>query len=272
MNSFDQHHQSVLNQYNAETINVFVEQSRRNARIQWRSIEILNYTVREDSDRFRTWFVLDSCRALHEVFSSKGYKRFTALFSPASAKRDDQDLFVYGMYCHEIKFVSAIRARATDRILLMERAHGLPVEDRTKIATEYEQESSNFFAKWHVHSKIDFSRPGVLEFEYDPDAMAMSVRSKADLSLDPLDYEHRVETTSELLSYVGATWTSIFGFMGDIEETMKNWPLLKVATRVLDKAGIEVEKIRINADDYEQWDYINPELDAELAQYRRKAT
>jgi hypothetical protein len=145
MNTFDQRHQRVLNQYNADTINVFIEQSERNHRIQWRGLEILNYAVREDSDRFRTWLVLDSCRALHEVFSGKGYRRFTALFEPRSVTHDDQKLFSYGLYCHEVKFVSNIRTRASERILLMERAQRLDIEERTKIAMEYESENQKFF-------------------------------------------------------------------------------------------------------------------------------
>jgi hypothetical protein len=119
-----------------------------------------------------------------------------------------------------------------------------------------------------VSSNIDFSQPGVLEFKYDPDTMAMSVTSKTNLSLNPLDYEHRVETTSEMLTYVGASWSLTYAFMGDLEDTTNNWPLLKIATRILDKKEITLSNVRINSKEFEQWDYVNPELDAELAQYR----
>jgi hypothetical protein len=74
--NFDQRGQGVLNQYNAETINIFVAQSKSITRIQWRPLEAVNYAVREDNAGLRQWFVMDVLKSLVQTFEGKGYKRF----------------------------------------------------------------------------------------------------------------------------------------------------------------------------------------------------
>lgn len=88
MTNFDQRGQSVLNQYNAQTINVLVSQSEAIARIQWRPLEAVHYAVREDSSGPRHLFSTDLFKSLIRTFEGKGYKRFTALFDPTPTTRD----------------------------------------------------------------------------------------------------------------------------------------------------------------------------------------
>src|SRR5689334_22286324 len=114
MTSFGQQNQSVLNQYNADTINIFVAQSKAEALVQWRALEAVNYAVREDSKRQRHWFAVDVFKSLIQTFQNKGYKRFTALFTPGPTSRDGQQLYVYSFLCHEIGFSSTVRRLGTE--------------------------------------------------------------------------------------------------------------------------------------------------------------
>jgi hypothetical protein len=269
MTNFDMRGQQVLNQYNAETINILVTQSDRFSRIQWRKLATVNYAIREDSERFQNWFASDIFKSLNEIFSTTGYKHFTALFHPQPVNRDGQGFFVYAFHCHQIRFAAEVKRRGMERILLIEKLRGQAADEQMKTITALDDEDKIFFAQWHGHGSIDFTRPGVLQIEYDPDGKTMSIKSQKDFSLDPLEYEHHVETTSELLSYIGAAQSTVFGFLGDIDSVTKNWPLLKLTTCILDREPIDIDAIRINSNDYEQWDYRNTKLEAELATYRR---
>ncbi len=130
---------------------------------------------------------------------------------------------------------------------------------------EYEIESQSFFKNWTISTKIDFDRPGVFEFVYDPDSSSMNIRTLDRLSLDPKHYEHEVQTTSEVLAYIGAARALEVGFMGNIEDTLKHFSLFKIAVEILDKTGIKLQNLRINSKDFEEWDYRNPAIEAELS-------
>jgi hypothetical protein len=128
------------------------------------------------------------------------------------------------------------------------------------------REDQEFFKSWqNVNAQIDFSSPGAIEFEYDPDGKSISISTKEDLSLDPADYESKVATTSEMLMLVAAARRSRVAYLGNMEFWLKSWPLTKFATHLLDQRSVDLDAIRVNANDYEQWDYLNPELEAELA-------
>jgi hypothetical protein len=269
MTSFDMRGQNVLKQFNADTINLFMQQADRISRIRWRKIETVNYAVREDSERFRHWFSMDVFRSLNETFDGKGYRRFTALFAPTPVSRNGQSLHMYTFHCHEIAFAVGVRKRAIDRVTLLGQLRERPVEEQKKVSDDLLHEEKLFQDSWHLSGSIDFSQSGAIEFEYDPDGKAMSIKSQEEFSLDPTDYENHIETTSEMLSYIAAAQRSVVAIMGDISFTLKNWPLLKLATRILDHEPIDIDAIRIDANDYERWDYHNPTLETELAGVRR---
>jgi hypothetical protein len=264
--NFDQRGQSVLNQYNAETINVLVSQSQVMARILWRPLESVNYPVREDSSGLRQLFSRDLFKSLIQTFEGKGYKRFTAIFDPKQTIRDGQQFFLYSFHCHEVGFSSLVRTLGRDRILLIQELQKKAKHEQAQIITKIDEDYRVLFGPWRLSGRIDFNRPGLLEFVYDPDGKALSVNSKDELSLDPADYDHHLKTTSEMLAFVAAgRRPAVFAYFGDISFINNDWSLLKLVTYCMDHKGVDLEYIKINSGDYEQWDYRNPELEAELA-------
>jgi hypothetical protein len=206
-------------------------------------------------------------KSLHLTFSNSGYRRFSSIFSPyPRSMPDGTKLYVYELFCHEIAFASSVRQLGTDRVLLIEKLRQHSRAEQIAAAEKLAREDQEFFKSWqNVSAQIDFGNPGAIEFEYDPDGKSISIEG---LSLDLADYESRVATTSEMLMFVAAARRSRVAYLGKMEFWVKSWPLTKLGTHLLDQRSVDLDGIRVNANDYEQWDYLNPELEAELADTR----
>jgi hypothetical protein len=271
MTNFDQRDQTVFNQYNADTINVFAAQSKAIARVQWRPLEFMNYMVTKDSEAQRGLFALDMFKSLIKTFQGRSYKRFTALFMPEPRVIDGVQAYAYPFFCHEISFASTVRTLASDKLrILLEldkiaQSEQERLDTKKELAAKWNSENLEILGSWQISGDIDFKNDGVLEIVYDPDGKSLSIKSKTDLSTDPADYEHHLKTTSELLSFVGATRRNFVAFLGDISFSLDNWSLMKLMTYLLDNHSIRLGNIRINSQDFEQWEYLNPELESELA-------
>jgi len=267
MTNYDMRGQSVLNQFNAETINIISAQSERLARITWRGLETVNYIVKDDSKEFKIWFAQDVFKAIKQTFTGKGYKRFSAILDPRPGKVRLEAKFAYRLHCHEIAFARNIRKFGTERSAFYERVNSASSpEEQQRLLREEANYRQQLFEGWRVNPEIDSSGLGAIQIEHDPDGHSISVRSLPTLSLDPQDYDHRVETTSEMLEYVAAALRSPVAFVGNLTLTQqRNVPLLKLTASLLDGEPIKMDAIRINAENWEQWDYRYPRFEAELA-------
>jgi hypothetical protein len=270
MTNYDMRGQSVINQFNAETINIISAEAKRLSRITWRGVETVNYIVKDDSKRFKIWFAQDIFKSIMQTFTGKGYKRFSAILDPRSAKVGGQTSFAYRLHCHEVAFVSNIRKFVTERSALYERVNSASSpEEQERLLREEADDRKHLFEGWRISPQIDSSQLGAIRIEYDPDGHSVSVMSLQPLSLDPQHYDHRVETTSEMLEYVAAALQSPVAFVGDLTLTQqRNVPLLKLTASLLDGEPIKIDSIRINAKDWEQWDYRYPLFEAELARLK----
>jgi hypothetical protein len=68
-----------------------------------------------------------------------------------------------------------------------------------------------------------------------------------------------------MLAWVAAAQNTNIAFVGDISFYNKDWSLFKLLIYLMDHKQIKIDYIKINSQDYERWDYRNPELEAELA-------
>jgi hypothetical protein len=55
--------------------------------------------------------------------------------------------------------------------------------------------------------------------------------------------------------------------IGDIGWASNNYPLLKLVIKFMDDRSINVGDIRFNANDDEEWDYLNGSFDAEIGRF-----
>jgi hypothetical protein len=53
-------------------------------------------------------------------------------------------------------------------------------------------------------------------------------------------------------------------YFGDVFAWGKdNFRLMKIMVSIMDKDPIDLERIKINANDFEEWDYLNPDFESE---------
>ena len=103
-----------------------------------------------------------------------------------------------------------------------------------------------------------------MEFVYDPATKRISVQSISRYSVDFSDYPDGITTASELLCFLAALSKTVIGYFGDLVWLEKNYALMKLVVEVLDHRAFSWDRIRINASDYEDWDYINTSFDEEI--------
>jgi hypothetical protein len=103
-----------------------------------------------------------------------------------------------------------------------------------------------------------------VEFTVDPAKRLISMERLL-LSLDPAEYASGITSTSELLRFLASLMNAgQVAYFGDIAWCKDNYSLLKLWADLMDHARIDIKRLRINAEDYEEWDYVNPVVDLEI--------
>jgi len=91
------------------------------------------------------------------------------------------------------------------------------------------------------------------------------------LSADPATYASGMSSTSDVLRFLASIRNSgSVAYLGDVTWYNKNYSLLKLWADLLDHGNIDIDRLRINAEDYEEWDYLNPVVDLEVKKVTNK--
>jgi hypothetical protein len=96
---------------------------------------------------------------------------------------------------------------------------------------------------------------------YDPDAKRIKLNCRS-LALDPAEYEHHLEITSEVLEFLSAIPQA------PVLDLKLHWysgnqKLHKIIWDLLDHKAADWDKLRVAVDDDEEWDYQNLAFDHE---------
>jgi hypothetical protein len=250
------------------TVYEYASQKAELERTNWRGIEKLLYTVAAFTEGSRIRFCSDIFHSLAIAFDPK-YKKFTSLFNVGQRSVDGQDIGYYQVISQEVKFLNILRQRGIDKIKKLYAARELQGVEREELLMKYRAdmlEENKRFENWRMQTKIDFAKErfSALEFVYDPQTLSISVSEVDEYSLDPASYPDHLSTTSELLKYAASSANLSVGYLGDIGWAMNDFRLMKIMIRMLDHNAIDVGAIRVDSDDYERWDYSNPEFEAEV--------
>ena len=134
-----------------------------------------------------------------------------------------------------------------------------------KVNTEHKKKLSDTWRDWQLRGSLTLSN-NITPFEiiYDSDNKLVSVSPLEIKSLDPRDYPEHLNTTSELLQWVGTLFNSSIAVLGDIMWTAKNYSIAKLFACLLDTHTVDLDSIRIAVNDKERWDYNYGQLDEEL--------
>jgi hypothetical protein len=174
-----------------------------------------------------------------------------------------------------VEFCEAVRQRGAgfiSRVLSIKESN-LDIESKNRLKDlmyqEITREHEDFFSKWRLSAKGGFSSDwSVLELIYDPPTASITLRSIEEASINPSDYPERVHTTSDLLRYIASLLVMVVGNMGLLEWYADNYPLIKLIVEFVDEGTFDMDRIRINIKDYEEWDYDNGSVDEEVGRFK----
>jgi hypothetical protein len=72
-----------------------------------------------------------------------------------------------------------------------------------------------------------------------------------------------------MLKFIAATFRSPFLVVQDADSFWMEYPpTIKMFADLMDQREIDLGRLRINDNDYEEWDYLNPQFDAEVERLR----
>jgi hypothetical protein len=266
MAEFNQTHQRVIAQYNADTINLFVDAQRAIRRRQWRDIEILYYPVLEFADRWAERLGQDIAFALDHAYTAQGeFRRFNAIFYQTEGPTK-----AIAIFCHQVRFVSALRRRARERVLKMMELRELTQDQIILEGDKYNKDWKEKWKDWDLSIKIECLKfPSASEIVFDPETNLIRVKPLDPIGLDPAEYVEHLSTTSELLHFVSSMFHIIqqggspeihLGNYGWIKD---NFSLLKLLVALTDNE-FRLKAIRVDAADLESWDFSNPIFEEEI--------
>lgn len=241
--------QTIINNYNTSK------------RRHWRKLGTFGYPIVSYEKDPRMRFLKFLLFHLPRAFKDSGYVSFISLVLPTHITVKDEILLRYLLFSPQTKYTGLLR-----RSWKYLHTNSIPIEDRQKYQESLNKEGSDQIDSWDLSVKF---LEGIFPIEliYDPDEHKMSIGTPSIISSDPADYPDKVRTTSEFLTFVSSIPdNSVIGWE-DAECILSYYPLAKFCMNLLDNQKYSLDDIRINDEDYEEYDYINNEYDVEVQRY-----
>lgn len=212
--------------------------------VNWRDIPILNFEntnlKKDEKDHELVRLCLSLNIALVKTFSDKKYKKFALFFTCV----DEKDGFKIQIICPEAEFIHNLKK-------LLSGTYNL--EETASIFKKLREDFTLHISNLHVGENI------AATVVYDEQAGEITL-GKHSLQMD-------FTTTSGLLFFLASMCES--GIMEFEEELIfENYNLRKFIIYYLDEKNIEFSRLKINVDNYEEWDYYYPEYDKEVEEYK----
>jgi len=241
-------------------------------RKRWRSLESVFYPVPQDNTTYRDNFIKVLSIALHNTFTKKDYIEFTSIFRVSKQVRQGYEIIAYNLLSHQPEFAENVRRESSKHY-----QDAFNVSDRKQLEELNQKERvrwAEYFSDWRLDLfLVPFSDSwGAINLLYDPASKHIRIQPPKQDSTRIEDYEENIETTSELFQFIAAISRLSIAYLGDLVWLFGNYPLMKLITDIVDNKEVRPDRIRINASDYEEWDYTNKQYDKEVREYdiRRK--
>ncbi|MDM4019490.1 toll/interleukin-1 receptor domain-containing protein [Roseiconus lacunae] len=247
-----------------------IQEARRKT---WRPLEVFKFAALPCllEEKEPHVFMLYLAYSLTQTITHSDYAQFMGLFRKTVRESDGPSLRVYEIVSHYIECIAYARKERTRLI----QQHGDAIDEamrRSDPQQLYDIEGANFEKlmaplrdHWDLLWNVNLSPHLVpLQITFDRTTKSIEFKSLEVPSIDLESFPGKLETTSEMLKFVGATMRPFLP-MNDIDSFLfERRSTMGMMIDLLDNRLIDVDSIRINVDDYEEWDYLNPRFDAEI--------
>jgi hypothetical protein len=196
--------------------------------------------------------------ALQRTFKGQRYVEFTAAIRIEQAALDGETTPVIEILTHQVDFIGTLRSNLQQLWDVDNPSRHQFQEDLNRDLTDLQRRC---ICNWKILNKDN--EWNAYEVVYDEADCRVSVAPFRELSGSQTDYPEKLRRTSEILQFVVALQSINFVHI-DLDECKKFYPMMKLQLDLLDRKAPRFGDFRINTEDYEEWDYINPQADAEL--------
>lgn len=252
--------QTIIDQYNSSQ------------RKKWRQLEHAYCPVLQDNSNFRVGFLQHIAIALHNTFLNNGYTRFVNNLRTFKEVINDNELVFYELVSHQPTFCEQLRreySKSIERILDIKEKGD--INDLENLKKEFIERWNSYFYDWKLSHKVIFSNDWMpTEFIYDPATKQITIQAIDILTANPKDYEEGITTTSELFQFIASVIKLPIIYLGDFVWLKENYPLMKLFIEISDNQQYRLDRVRVNAHDYEEWDYVNRDFDEEVRTKKAK--
>jgi hypothetical protein len=241
-------------------------QASQKQRKTWRDLSHLSIPMLAGiSQTSYSFFVSQLFTGLAHTFHERPYCQFTGVLRYADRIARGQTVPTYYLLCHQIEFCESVRRTTELQIRSYATARKNGRDAIEKLQRKSQDDTDAFNSAWDARALFDVSTQWMpLLFTVDSARKRIRIETSA-LSVDPLQYASGINPTSELLRFAASIVnTGDIAHLGDITWYDTNYSLLKLFVDILDYGRLEIDRIRINAEDYEEWDYVNSRVDLEI--------
>lgn len=239
--------------------NTTIHQYQQNRRKRWRELEMFSYPTWNLERDISTNYPVHLIVALHRVFAKHGYTTFTSEVAVEDRENAEGPYQAITLISHQIRFVGELRMLLTSLW-----SDNRTREERQGIQEQENQESIALQKDWQLDLRFAQTKGKLpYEFLYDPDGRRIRISPHDDAPATPEEYPDKLQRTSELLLFLNALRRQNF-LTFDISTVNHHYGLAKLFLDILDREPISLGKVRINVEDYEDWDYLNPQADLEF--------
>ncbi|MBB5342133.1 hypothetical protein [Tunturibacter empetritectus] len=261
----------VMGNFTVHIDQQIVQNANQKSRTQWRPLSVQKIALISDSDAAKQGFLQTMCLALAKTFPTQPYIRFVSAFTIEERIVPDN---------HKALVVTAISQRADFCRNLYEIAerdlkaffplYKLPFDSPErnrlldKIKADHAKEMEQLNADFHVLlGHLSFSKVWTpVECIVDGTARTIIIQ-ELPASTDYATYPDKLQTTSELMQFLAGLTRGPVTPVPGIDFVTKNPSLLRLMMDLLDHHGFKQDSIRVGLEDPEEWDYVNPQFDAE---------
>lgn len=233
-----------------------------NKRKRWRGLEQCLSLASGDTKQSPVGYGRELAVCLHETFTQSGYINFNGMLRLEEVREDGQFFRLYNLICHQVEFCAVVNRRETAALetaaAIKEKGFDERGRSWDEARADMARELEAIEREWQIIVDLIVSENFLpIEFSYDPASKRIIVRTLRDLSANPDDYPDRVTKTSEVLQYIASMANGRIGIFDDFYNPAKqNYPLIKLIFAA-SKGEFDLNNLRINVNDYEEWDYIN---------------
>lgn len=241
----------------------------RRQQIRWRTLEDLTYPLITLDETSVGIFLGDLAFALIQTFGSESQQQFTMLYRLEERVRDGTNFKAFQLYCHKADFLRTLKDYKTELISTSLR---MQTEGRTEEEIEAYRKGMilrkiSALKGWKIQPDfLIFNSFGALHIMMNHETLTIELTTANMLSLNSDDYSAGVKTTSELLCFLASAFNLEMGTV-NFDRLWEHPSLAPLLVDILDKVGIDMNGVRFNADNDEEWSYVNTRFGVEVGDY-----